>query len=237
MKKVLLARPTYGGIDPIAARALNISMMTAAQHHVAWIGDVSVDREGWSKTRNMSHSAAVMFPEADGVLWTDDDMVPSHIAIAQLISADKDFVSGLCFERRSPHKPTFAVGSQAKGYHRGQKWPDQSLMPVDAFGFAFVYTSMALLRAVGPRPFTGALGEDYRFCELSKKHGFTAWVDTGCQVGHIADPRIINQVDYERAIGTYRASDKLPVDVNPPKPKEVDFQPPRPLGSEPELVN
>ncbi len=237
MKRVLLARPTYGGIDPIAARALNVSMMTAAQHHVAWVGDISYDREGWSKTRNMSHSSAIMHPGADGVLWTDDDMVPSEIAISQLIATDKDFVSALCFERRPPFKPTFAVGSQAKGYNRGQEWPVDSLMPVDAFGFAFVYTSMALLRAVGPNPFKGSLGEDYRFCELAKSKGFLPWVDTGCQVGHLGDPQIVDNATFERHRGTYCASDKLPVDVDPPKPRKVESQPPRPMGSSSELVN
>ena len=244
MKRVLLARPTYGGIDPIAAKALSISMMTAAQHHVAWVGDISYDRYGWSKTRNLSHSASITYPEADGVLWVDDDMVPDVTSIAKLIAAEKDFVSALCFNRRPPYKPTFAVGNLKDGYKLGAQWPEDSLMPVDAFGFAFVYTSMDLILAVGPNPFSAGgprdawtPGEDYMFCARAVKKGFLPWVDTGCHVGHLGDPRIIDQRDFELHRGTYRAADTLPLDVDPPKPHEVESRPPRTLGSKPELVN
>ena len=236
-KRLLLARPTYGDIDPKASKALNIAMMTAAHDHVTWVDDVSFDREAWAKSRNMSHSAAILHPDADGVLWTDDDMVPSPTAIAQLISADKNFVSALCFERRPPYKPTFARGSQEKGYNRGKRWPDDSLIQVDAVGFGFVYTSMTLLLAVGPNPFTGNLGEDYRFCQKAVNLGFTPWVDTGCHVGHLGERVVIDQRDFLMHSGKFKASGTLPADRDPNRREEPVMKAPRQPGSKQETVN
>lgn len=200
-KKILLACPTYGPVDPLAARSLRAAIMTASQHGITWLGDASPDRMKFDVARNAVAMIACEADSCDGVFWCDSDVILPPHAIAQLASRDLDFVSGIYFQRMPPHFPLIATFDEhKKSFQWFIRWPEQVVAPIDGCGFGCVFTSSKLLRAIGSDWFTyRKYSEDFDFCLKAKEKGFSPHVDTSIICGHLPDPV---PVTYE----TYRAA-------------------------------
>jgi hypothetical protein len=161
MKRLVLAAPSYGAVDPELQKYLRVAMMYAASNGVQWIGDVSSLRMGWVGGRNASAKGAIESRtleglEADGVFWVDDDVkLVTMDVIARLVSYDVDFVTGIVFQKEPPHYPLIASYSETlKG--SGFKWwygfLERVLAPVDGAGFGCMYTSTKMLKAIAELP-------------------------------------------------------------------------------------
>ena len=212
--KLLFAMPTYGSVfDPMLDKNHRVAIMCAANHGVSWVGDISPDHMGWAAARNAIVEAALRAAketEVDGVFWVDDDvMIPSE-TIHRLISYEKDFVSGLYFQRAAPYWPLFAKLNRRRSFEFAASYPENVLAPCDGVGFGCVYTSINLLTKVAKLPecrefgpFGGdfgkkSYGEDFTFCLRARRVGVTPHVDTGIKCEHHMGPEFSNETLFQR---------------------------------------
>jgi len=212
-KRIVLANPCYGPLDPYVEKSLRVAVMHAAQHH-DWIGDVSTIREGWVGARNKIARETIHEAKADGVVWVDDDVLLPADAISRLLTYEKDFVTGIVFQKAGDYNPLIAKWTKNEDGHYGYAWfsefPENALIKADGCGFGVCYTSTALLEAVEKRfkdedwfdqfP-PGAFGtsgeiamsEDFSFCKRAELAGFQLYADTGLLCGHNKGPRFVTQ--------------------------------------------
>lgn len=209
--KLLLACPTYGPVDPLAARSLRAAVMTAAKHGVEWAGDVSPDRMKFDAARNAVVEAALAPTiTADGVFWADSDVVLPTTAIIQLVTRGLDFVTGIYFQRAGNHFPLIATfNEKLQSFQWLVRWPENIVAPIDGCGFGCCYTSTAMLRAMGDSDhFTyKRFSEDFDFCRKATEAGFQLHVDTSVICGHLQDPLPVTYETYKAAHPDYFAGD------------------------------
>jgi GT2 family glycosyltransferase len=194
--KLVLASPTYGPVDPDAAKSLRVAIMHASQNGVEWLGDASPDRMFFSVARNVAAKEAVS-SEADGVFWCDSDVIlPAH-AITSLVKAQRDFICGIYFQRNPPYFPLIA-NFNPRGVDGGKfnwlsGWPVDTVAPIDGCGFGCVLTSTSLLRKMAAPWFEFTkFSEDFDFCLKAAKVGGQLHVHTGVLCEHLGDAQRIN---------------------------------------------
>lgn len=200
--KLLFSSQTYGPLDPQAVRSQRAAIMHAAKHAgVVWMGDCSPDRQAFAVARNRTADAAVNMEECEGVFWCDSDVVLPVDAISRLVSHQKDFVTGIYFQREPPHWPLIATfNEKAKSFNWLVQWPENALAPIDGCGFGCVFTSTRLLRALAPPWFEyKQFSEDFTFCRNASEAGYQLWVDTGVLCGHLPDPEPVTFDTFKNA--------------------------------------
>lgn len=222
MKKIALAHPCYGPLDPYINKALRLAMMSAARV-AEWVGDSSTIREGWVGARNRAVTGVLEdCPECDGIVWVDDDVLLPPSAIQRLVGYDRDFVTGVVFQKMGDFNPLVAkwVGN---GFAWWKEFPANVLAPADGCGFGICYTSTKMLRAIQELPETPVKGkayfkpngwfnqfpanhfgkqvgddeqpmsEDFSFCMRAKLAGFQLYADTGLLCSHQIGPKYATQ--------------------------------------------
>ena len=212
---IVLASPTYGNVDPLCAKDLRVAMMSAATMGLHWAGDASPDRLGYSAARNaVAKSIRKNSPSADGIMWVDSDIRMKSDAITRLLTTVKihnlDFVSGVYHSRKPPYLPVIYHWDSAAGWYlQCVTYPKDQITSLDACGFGFVYTSTKTINAIADSPCftarggwfpdtrdTGGYGEDISFCDLATGAGIQLYIDTGVQVGHTGDAKVIWEQDF-----------------------------------------
>ncbi len=220
--RLALASPTYGPVDSRHAKYLRVAVMNAAANGVTWVADVSPDRMGWNAARDTAAKAALE-AEVDGLVWCDSDMIIPANGITRLVSYDKDFVSGVYFQRIAPHFPLVAVFDKSQDSFRWMtKWPRDVFFAADGVGFGFCYTSTRLLKRMydeipevkqyGWFSHTGKFSEDLGFSHRAVSIGCPPYVDTGLLLGHLGDAQEVT-IDTFKAVNKYSegTGDPLPV--------------------------
>jgi glycosyltransferase involved in cell wall biosynthesis len=164
----------------------------------------------------MQRNECIKQMDGDWILFIDDDMTWQPQAIRQIVETQRrtgaEVVGGLCFQRTPPHQPTlYMSNADHTGYAFEEKWNDGEILDVDATGLAFCLITTAALtkiihhetgdksivwpsleerkRIPGWRFFQwdGRWGEDFQFCRAAKSAGCRIVVDTGIEIGHVAD--------------------------------------------------
>lgn len=140
----------------------------------------------------------------DYMLWLDSDMTFEPDIMVRLYEdlqqEGVDFVSGLCFKRALPTKPTIikklvwnekedgTVEHWADSY---EDYPKDSLFEIAGCGFAAVMCRTKYILDVadhfGMSPFSPVpyLGEDFSFCIRAKAMGKKMFCDSRVKLGHI----------------------------------------------------
>ncbi len=207
--KLVFATLTYGPVDPRHAKLLRVAIMHAGQNGVTWLGDVSPDRTAWAAARNIAAKAGLE-ADADGIVWCDSDMIIPANGITRLVSYDRDFVSGVYFQRKPPHHPLIATFDPVLDSFRWMtRWPQNVFFPADGIGFGFCYTSTRLLRQMLDEiPEVKKHGwfddkyskfsEDLTFCRNARKVGCSPYVDTGLLLGHLGDAEEITVETFKK---------------------------------------
>ena len=151
--------------------------------------------------------------EFDAVLWIDSDMTFPNDVLRRFkahLEQGKDYISGLCFSRRTPVKPIiysdlqwqnedgkiFSKATQYIDYPKGQTFE------IAASGFGCVMTSVKLLKEIWQKfgaPFLPllALGEDLAFCLRCINVGAKMYCDSTIKCGHVG-LREFTEEDYLR---------------------------------------
>ena len=135
----------------------------------------------------------------DYLLWIDSDMVFDSTVLYDLLEADKDIVSAVCFMRRAPYEPCIyskmRMGATLEE-DQIEKYYDypEGVFEVEACGLAMVLMKVIVLEDIilkTGQPFFPVrsnhrtLGEDLSFCYNARKSGHKIWATSKPKVGHI----------------------------------------------------
>lgn len=203
MRKIALAAPCYGPRDPQIDQSLRIAIMMTSKEN-EWTGDLSSIRQSWVAGRNASAKAAVEAgDDVDYVCWVDDDVLLPPQAFARLLRDGEDFVTGILFQKVSPFYPLISRWNVEKdGFNPLEKWPENTMLPIDGCGFGICVTSTNLLRKIQALPgfekdgwFNQimdprgvAFSEDFSFCLRAKEAGVQPYCDTAVLADHLIGP-------------------------------------------------
>lgn len=138
----------------------------------------------------------------DYLFCVDSDIVLPNDALARLIAADKDVVSGLYIQRKPGHHILEIYEDTPNGGTQNAKWENlkgRGLVEIAGCGFGCVLVKGDVLRKM-PYPhfvYKSALdhaftfSEDVYFCLEARKHGFKIWADTSLLCEHIHSMRMV----------------------------------------------
>ena len=202
--RLLFASITYGATDPEANRSHRAAIMQAANAGHQWIGDISPDHMKWDDARNVVVAEALNNPDcdADAVFWVDSDIVLPPYAIARMAHYQKDFITGIYFQKEFPYWPLIAhLNKEKTGFNWYMTWPKDTLAPIDGCGFGCVLTSVKMLRQMGEAPWFhfNKFSEDFTFCLKAADAGFPLLVDTGIICEHQGKPKKASFEDFKRS--------------------------------------
>src|SRR5690242_5524803 len=138
-------------------------------------------------------------PEADYVLFCDDDIVVERDTLERLIAHKKDIVAPLCTRRTDPPEPNFRQWmEELQNYGVILKWPVGKFLEIDAIGTGVMLLSRRVIedvaRAYHPgmyrdngngiwfeflrNPYGYEWGEDMSFCWKAQRLGYGIFCDT-----------------------------------------------------------
>ena len=138
----------------------------------------------------------------DRVLWLDSDMDFSPDLLKKLsqdMNEGREFVSGLYFTRKAPHRPVLydfvglmkdEDGKQVRHVAvTYDNYPENDIFECEAVGFGGCMTTVALLKKVRDEfglPFSpiSGFGEDLSFCLRVRKLGVNIYCDSRVKMGH-----------------------------------------------------
>lgn len=138
----------------------------------------------------------------DYLFCVDSDIVLPPDALAKLIAANKDVVSGLYIQRKPGHHILEIYESTHDGKITNIPWnklKGRGLVEVAGCGFGCVLVKGEVLRKM-PYPhfvYKSALdhaftfSEDVYFCQEARKHGFTIWADSTLLCKHMHSMHMI----------------------------------------------
>lgn len=138
----------------------------------------------------------------DYLFCVDSDIVLPPDALAKLIAADKDVVSGLYIQRKPGQHILEIYENTPDGRIVNAPWgklKGQGLVEIAGCGFGCVLLKGEVLRKM-PYPhfvYKSALdhahtfSEDVYFCQEARKHGFKIWADPTILCEHIHSMRMI----------------------------------------------
>ena len=205
--KLVLCNPTYGPVQPECKTSLVRAVIFASRHRdFEWIGDVSMDRLMWSKSRTLALKSAQELG-ADGMLWVDSDMIIPQQAFCQLVARGEDLVSALYFDRYAPYR----AAAWRENNKRIETWT-HDLEPVHGFGFGCCFTSKKVMEIVGEFEFEEENGEDFQFCAKAMALGITPMLDSSIVCRHVDGLHSIGEMEYLLHNNLYRAAPQLPPD-------------------------
>lgn len=148
---------------------------------------------------------------ADYVMWIDSDMTFLPDTLQRMLrhmEDGKDFVTGLCFRRKSPFEPVLFKTLEWDGTptcEKYNKYPKDSVFEVAGCGFGCVMTRTTVIADVlasGEPLFTPlqGVGEDLSFCFRARKLGYKIFCDSTIKCGHVGQI-LINEAFYEQFRG------------------------------------
>lgn len=124
------------------------------------------------------------------VLWLDSDMVFPADVFDQLLSHNKDFVTGICHARKPPYRSALFERLMPEPIrYKRTTYPD-GLFEIAGSGLACALTSVKLLSDV-KKQFGGlfmpslAFGEDLSFCIKATDLNYKLYADPNCIIKHI----------------------------------------------------
>ena len=135
----------------------------------------------------------------DYILWVDSDMVFGSGVLYDLLEADKDIVSAVCYMRKAPYEPCIykkmRMGATLEE-DEIEKYLDfpEGVFEVEACGMAMCLMKVVVLEDIITKvgqPFFPirsdhrTLGEDLSFCYNARRSGHKIWATSKPNVGHI----------------------------------------------------
>jgi hypothetical protein len=151
--------------------------------------------KGVAEARNeLAQQVSALANDDDLCLWIDDDCYWPPGAIQLMIDAftqlkSVDVLTAL-FGPRVPFATPLCVtraNDPASAPRAGRDYVAGQVIKIASASVNFVLHNGALLRRIGPEPFTpipGSLGEDHSFFERLRPAGLTAALATGIAVAH-----------------------------------------------------
>ena len=215
MIKIMVAVPTREYIDVDSEKCIR------KLEKDSWLNrDIQVDVEIAPST--IIHDARFALAQLaiknkyDYILWIDSDMVFPSTALYDMLAADKDIVTAVCFMRRAPYDPcVYSKLRMGRTLEEDQiekymDYPTDEIFEVEACGMAFCMMKVVVLEDIilkTGQPFFPVksdhrtLGEDLSFCYNARKSGYKIWATPKPKIGHIG--KAIIDVDSYNALRRY----------------------------------
>ena len=198
MKKIMVAVPTREYIDVDSEKSIR------KLEKDSWLNrDIEVDIVLQPTTiihdGRFALAQHAIKNKYDYILWIDSDMVFESTVLYDLLEADKDIVTAVCFMRRAPYEPCIyskmRMGATLEE-DQIEKYYDypEGVFEVEACGLAMVLMKVVVLEDIilkTGQPFFPiksdhrTLGEDLSFCYNARKSGHKIWATSKPVVGHI----------------------------------------------------
>ena len=149
--------------------------------------------------RNKLAQKAIGFG-CDYILWLDSDMVFDGNMLGKMVESigDRDFLTGLYFERRAPWRPTIFNPCHVEYHDDGSCTPicervkhiPNEIFEIEACGFGCVLMKtkpLADIFTAGGLPFSPlfGVGEDISCCIRLHEMGIKMWCDPNLIFGHV----------------------------------------------------
>lgn len=211
MKKIMIAVPTREYIDVDSEkciRKLERDMWLNKEFQV----DVELIPGTVIHDLRFALAERAIKGKYDYILWVDSDMVFNSFVLYDLLEADKDIVTAVCFMRRSPYEPCIysklRMGAtlEEDQIEKYFDYPD-GVFEVEACGMAMCLMKVVVLEDIITKvgqPFFPVksdhrtLGEDLSFCFNARRAGHKIWATSKPKVGHIG--KMVVDVDSYNAI-------------------------------------
>ena len=214
MKKIMVAVPTREYIDVDSEKCIR------KLERDMWLNkefQVDVELMPGTVIHDLRFSIAEMAIKGkyDYILWIDSDMVFTSSVLYDLLEADKDIVSAVCFMRRAPYEPCIysklRMGATLEDdqIEKYIDYPD-GVFEIEACGMAMCLMKVIVLEDIITKtgqPFFPVksdhrtLGEDLSFCYNARKSGHKIWATSKPVVGHIGKMNV--DVESYNAIRRY----------------------------------
>lgn len=198
MKRIMVAVPTREYIDVDSEKSIR------KLEKDSWLNrDIEVDVQIVPTTiihdGRFALAQMAIKNKYDYILWIDSDMVFESTVLYDLLEADKDIVTAVCFMRRAPYEPCIyskmRMGATLEE-DQIEKYYDypEGVFEVEACGLAMVLMKVVVLEDIlykTGQPFFPirsnhrTLGEDLSFCYNARKSGHKIWATSKPKVGHI----------------------------------------------------
>jgi len=135
----------------------------------------------------------------DYILWIDSDMLFNSSVVYDLLEADKDIVTAVCYMRRAPYEPCIysklRMGATLEE-DEIEKYLDfpEGVFEVEACGLAMCLVRVSVFEDLlqnGGQPFFPVrsdhrtFSEDLSFCYNARKKGYKIWATSKPRIGHI----------------------------------------------------
>lgn len=191
MKKIFVAVPTLNKVD--------VKFVASWANTVFCHGIEDVECHPQFVVDSMTYTARINLADValksgcDYILWLDSDMVFPADTLQRLLIHDKDFVTGIYFQRRGDHAPVIYSGVDEVGRVVYADYPKDKLFQVAACGFGCVLMKTKVIQEVAKasggatfQPLNG-IGEDLSFCYRWQQAGGEIWCDPTIKLGHIGE--------------------------------------------------
>lgn len=152
----------------------------------------------------------------DWLIMIDDDATFPPDLVRRLLSHNKDVVAALAYQRLPNHGTVaYEFSPEANGPVHLEGIEHTGLRKVDGTGLhcAAIKTSVfSQMKARGMERWYGGFdnqfGEDFAFCAHMQELGISVYVDADLVIGHVGDPRIVDEA-YKKA---YEAGKKAGIE-------------------------
>jgi 2-polyprenyl-3-methyl-5-hydroxy-6-metoxy-1,4-benzoquinol methylase len=204
MARIAIGIPAYGDFTPEVTEDL----FRFAYHlgrrtdHEVFLAIKSKSEQFRARNAIIDEAHAV---QATHLLFLDDDMVidwakssavsDAYTFLERLLAHDKDIVGGLYYQRKGECAPV-AMVENGDGYrflHPSEI--THSLQPVSVVGGGCMLINMHVFDKVMPPYFEPEsavnLGTDLQICLKAAKWGYSVWLDSSFEVGHLRQERIV----------------------------------------------
>lgn len=215
-KRIMVAVPSREYIDVDSARCIYKLEKDAMLNPDV---EVNVEIVPGTVIHDVRFSMAQMAIENkyDYILWIDSDMVFSSSVLYDLLEADKDIVSAVCFMRRAPYEPCIykklRMGAtlEEDEIEKYLDYPDNAVFEVEACGMAMCLMKVVVLEDIlgkTGQPFFPVrsdhrtFSEDLSFCYNARKYGYKIWATSKPMIGHIG--KLVVDVESYQQIKRYR---------------------------------
>jgi len=208
--RIVVAMPS-GGFPAVGFVRSLVDMVAYSWKHGLRIVRMATTERNWIHwARNMlAGKLRTHVDSEDGqkfthILWLDDDHTfDADTAIRLAVNGDKDMITPLVYRRSDPILPcvfVYANDPNRPYQHHPMVDVPESVMEIDAMGFAFVLMRLEVLDKI-PEPhflINPNKGEDICFCMRAREFGVKMYVDGRVKIRHIGIPPEIGFDEHRR---------------------------------------
>ena len=193
--KINIAMPVYRMPIPIET-VISISKLLKIKEH-----DVNLVIMSGFQTAEARNKLVDASKNSDYIFWMDADSVVEPKDLLQLLSNDKEIVTGIYTMRGFPYTPVvYRLNSQGTTYIFENEIKD-GLHEIDGCGFGCCLTKTSIFNDLSKpyfefNSFGNNSTEDFDFCRKARKQ-FKIYADWNVKIGHVGT-KVFTTKDFQR---------------------------------------